>query len=217
MLTLDYETLYHISSGHMISLFSNDLEKIPQFFIRVLHLFSGPFTALAIITVIGIAYGVYTSLTVFGTVLFLVALQCILASRQGLMRYQIAKQTDKRVNTMNEVLSGMQSIKMLVWERHFISVIQDLRKKEIFKIFVSFMMRVFYKVIGLSGAKVTLFLASITYVFSYHHSMTLPSFFHLMALVMALEAPCFLMFPEALFFASECAASMKRVQVSFTL
>ncbi|CAD5124166.1 DgyrCDS12463 [Dimorphilus gyrociliatus] len=166
-----------ISFAFLIRSLITDIQKTTNY---LTYIKAGVIAPLNAISFVIQRYSVYR---MEETVLFLVSLQCVLASRQGSMRYRIAKQTDKRVNTMNEVLSGMQAIKMLVWERHFISVIQTLRKKEIFKIFVSFMMRVFYKVIGL---------------------------------IMALEAPCFLMFPEALFFASECTASMKRVQIMLT-
>jgi ABC-type bacteriocin/lantibiotic exporter with double-glycine peptidase domain len=44
---------------------------------------------------------------------------------------KIADVTDKRINATNEVLMGMQGVKMAAWEESFVSKIEELRLKEV--------------------------------------------------------------------------------------
>lgn len=45
-------------------------------------------------------------------------------------RYRVIKQTDVRIRTLNEILQGIQTIKIYAWEIFFLNVIQKIRKCE---------------------------------------------------------------------------------------
>lgn len=51
-----------------------------------------------------------------------------LAKKQGNMRAKISKRTEYRVKIMNEIVSGIQVIKMYAWEKPFNKVVDLARK-----------------------------------------------------------------------------------------
>lgn len=44
------------------------------------------------------------------------------------LRLKIVNKTDKRVHLMNEIISGIQLIKMYTWEKSFTKLIEYARK-----------------------------------------------------------------------------------------
>lgn len=46
----------------------------------------------------------------------------------------MAKITDQRVGVMNEIIRGIQVIKMYAWEKPFARIVAEIRQKEIQKI-----------------------------------------------------------------------------------
>lgn len=44
------------------------------------------------------------------------------------LRLKTAKRTDSRVTTMNEIILGMQVIKMYAWEKSFAVMVDKIRK-----------------------------------------------------------------------------------------
>lgn len=43
-------------------------------------------------------------------------------------RYRMVRQTDARIRILNEVIQGIQTIKMYAWEIPFTKIIQQIRK-----------------------------------------------------------------------------------------
>lgn len=65
-----------------------------------------------------------------GAVFFLAVITYIslLSKEAGKLREKAALLTDRRLEVMNEVIAGIRSVKMRVWERNFMDMIKDLRK-----------------------------------------------------------------------------------------
>lgn len=53
-----------------------------------------------------------------------------LKSNFKISRRIASKKTDKRINFLNEIFSGIKIIKMYVWEQPFKKIVETLRKYE---------------------------------------------------------------------------------------
>lgn len=58
-------------------------------------------------------------------ILFCVA---YIGKRATELRFKIAKQTDHRIRIMNEIIQGIQVIKMYAWEHSFGALVDKIRK-----------------------------------------------------------------------------------------
>lgn len=43
-------------------------------------------------------------------------------------RYRVVKQTDARISLLNEIIKGIQTIKIYAWEKPFTNLVQQIRK-----------------------------------------------------------------------------------------
>lgn len=51
-----------------------------------------------------------------------------IGKRAATYRLKTAKRTDRRVRIMNEIIQGIQVIKMYTWEKSFAKVVDKIRK-----------------------------------------------------------------------------------------
>jgi ATP-binding cassette, subfamily C (CFTR/MRP), member 4 len=72
---------------------------------------------------------------------------------------KIAKRTDDRVSIMNELIQGIQVIKMYAWEKPFRLVVKETRKKETDQIAKAQYMRGIYLSTMVFTERSTLFIA----------------------------------------------------------
>lgn len=126
-------------------------------------------------------------------------------------RMQVAKRTDHRVRIMNEMLNGIQVIKMYAWETPFEAVVEEARIREvkylkrsnyIRSVLVSFMVFV---------ERTTLAVTVICYVLMGHEIradlvFSLAMYFNLLQLTLAI------MFPILISFGAESLVSIKRLE-----
>ena len=60
-----------------------------------------------------------------------IPIQTVLGKVSSILRLRVAEKTDKRVGTMNEIIQGIQVIKMYAWEKPFEKVVAEARRLEI--------------------------------------------------------------------------------------
>lgn len=68
---------------------------------------------------------------VFGLLIKTTPVQIILSHLSSYLRLKVAERTDKRVGIMNEIIQGIQVIKMYSWEIPFAKIVAEARRKEI--------------------------------------------------------------------------------------
>ncbi|XP_026844645.1 probable multidrug resistance-associated protein lethal(2)03659 [Drosophila persimilis] len=115
--------------GQVVNLLSNDLNRFDR---ALIHLH---FLWLAPVELMIAAYFLYqqigpASFLGIGILVLYLPLQTYLSKITSMLRMQTALRTDQRVRMMNEIISGIQVIKMYTWERPFGRLIEQLRRSE---------------------------------------------------------------------------------------
>ncbi|GJQ86454.1 hypothetical protein Trydic_g10361 [Trypoxylus dichotomus] len=129
-LKLSQRALGQTTVGQLVNLLSNDVSKFDQGFVLAHYIWVGP-----IQTIVG-TYMIYREIGIatFGGIaflLFFIPMQIYLGKRTSVLRLKTALRTDERVRLMNEIISGIQVIKMYTWEKPFAKLISASRRLEI--------------------------------------------------------------------------------------
>ncbi|XP_034663833.1 probable multidrug resistance-associated protein lethal(2)03659 [Drosophila subobscura] len=128
-LRLSRTALGDTTIGQVVNLISNDVGRLDLSVIHMNYLWLGP-VEIGIIT-----YLMYREIGVsafFGVAVMLmfIPLQAYLGKKTSVLRLRTALRTDERVRMMNEIISGIQVIKMYAWEIPFSKMINYVRTKE---------------------------------------------------------------------------------------
>ncbi|XP_058839979.1 ATP-binding cassette sub-family C member 4-like [Topomyia yanbarensis] len=117
-------------SGKIINLLSNDVSRfdIALFFLH--DLWKGPIACLLLGYFIYLEIG-YSGLLGMAFLLSFIPLQAWIGKMAATYRMKAAKRTDSRVRFMNEIIQGIQVIKMYTWESSFAKMVKQVRRKEI--------------------------------------------------------------------------------------
>ena len=122
------------SSGRIINLATNDVERFLMASLFINYLFWAPLQSLAILAVginlLGPAFAAGFALLV---VVF-VPMQFYLSKKFAQYRSKIASITDKRVTLVSQAVAGARVMKMNAWEWQFLDRIQAVRKQEVAQI-----------------------------------------------------------------------------------
>ncbi|KAH8413402.1 hypothetical protein KR009_010872 [Drosophila setifemur] len=128
-LRLSRTALGDTTTGQVVNLLSNDLGRFDRALIHFHFMWLGPLELLIssyfLYQQIGLA-----SLYGIGILLLYLPFQTFLSRLTSKLRLQTALRTDQRVRMMNEIISGIQVIKMYTWEKPFGKLIEQLRRSE---------------------------------------------------------------------------------------
>lgn len=196
-----------------MSIFSTDLEKIPYIF-SYFGLACGAVIALFTTSIlVGVLHGYLAGLTCLSAILIISSIQAALGVKQGSLRSKIANRSDKRIHFMNEILTGILTIKMQVWERYFKEKINKLRRNEIAELLMSFIYTISIRILGTVAVKVVFFLVVLVTKLTEPDTLNPYSTLRLISLVLLLEMDVFYFLPELIFLTKECIISLKRIEV----
>ncbi|XP_017068567.1 probable multidrug resistance-associated protein lethal(2)03659 [Drosophila eugracilis] len=209
-LRLSKTALGDTTAGHVVNLMSNDVGRLDLATIFVHYLWVGPLETLFITYLmyrkIGIAavYGV-------AFMLLFIPLQGYLGKKTSVLRLKTALRTDERVRMMNEIISGIQVIKMYAWELPFEYMVAYARKKEINCIrHVSYIRGILLSFI-IFLTRVSIFLSLVGYVLL-GKFLTPEVAFLITAYYNILRTTMTVFFPQGISQMAETLVSIKRVQ-----
>ncbi|EDV94851.1 probable multidrug resistance-associated protein lethal(2)03659 [Drosophila grimshawi] len=128
-LRLSHTALGDTSIGQVVNLLSNDVGRFDVILINVHFLWLAP---LELIVVTFLMYQKIGPAAFFGVALMCLFLpmQAYLAKKTSVLRLLTALRTDERVRMMNELISGIQVIKMYAWEKPVGKLVELMRGKE---------------------------------------------------------------------------------------
>ncbi|XP_017768863.1 PREDICTED: probable multidrug resistance-associated protein lethal(2)03659 [Nicrophorus vespilloides] len=129
-LKLSGEALGEMASGKLVNLMSNDVNRFDYVSYFISYMIVSPFTLLVVSYFLWAQTGYWTlaGLIPIFTVFPIYSVMGCVSSRY---RRRVAKCTDERIRLMDEIISGIQVIKMYTWEKPFGVIIRAARYAEI--------------------------------------------------------------------------------------
>ncbi|XP_068157078.1 ATP-binding cassette sub-family C member 4 [Drosophila tropicalis] len=210
-LRLSMKTAGQTPAGYLINLLSNDVNRLDYGFIFMHWIWIMPLHAVLTCYLIWLRIGIPALVGVVGLLVKTVPVQTALSKLTSVLRLRIAERTDARVGIMNELVQGIQVIKMYAWERPFQAVVAEARRREIKQIRYASYLRGFYLSTMVFTERSTLYITlaaaalmgqkiTADFVFS------AASYYNILQLVAAIW------YPLAVSFGAEAFVSLRRIQ-----
>uniref|UniRef100_A0A1A9WJ69 Multidrug resistance-associated protein lethal(2)03659 n=1 Tax=Glossina brevipalpis TaxID=37001 RepID=A0A1A9WJ69_9MUSC len=209
-LRLSKTALGNTTAGQVVNLISNDVGRLDLAMLFIHYLWVGPLETLLI------TYLMYREIkiaAVFGVafMLMFIPLQGWLGNKTSVLRLRTALRTDERVRMMNEIISGIQVIKMYAWEMPFGRMVEFARKKEINSIRQSSYIRGILLSFIMFLTRVCIFLSLVGFVLL-SNFLTAEQAFVITAYYNTLRSTMTVFFPQGITQLAETLVSIKRIQ-----
>ncbi|CAB0016955.1 unnamed protein product [Nesidiocoris tenuis] len=208
-LKLSKVTKGQTTTGQIVNLLSNDVNKFDIVFLFLHNLWIGPVQCVIITWLLWDEVGVSALIGILSLLVF-IPFQGAISKKGSTFRLRTAQRTDERIRLMNEIVTGIQVIKMYSWEMPFVSLVAESRKKEINEIRkLSYMKGILLSLI-LFHTRIAIFITILSYVFM-GGSITAEKVFVLTALFNTLRQTMSVFFPQGAFSLVEGLVSSKRI------
>ncbi|XP_022358423.1 multidrug resistance-associated protein 4 isoform X3 [Enhydra lutris kenyoni] len=198
------------TTGQIVNLLSNDVNKFDQVTMFLHFLWAGPLQAIAVTALLWMEIGI-SCLAGIAVLIILLPLQSCIGKLFSSFRSKTAAFTDVRIRTMNEVITGIRIIKMYAWEKSFADLITHLRRKEISKILSSSYLRGMNLASFFVASKIIIFVTFTTYVLL-GNVITASHVFVVVSLYGSVRLTVTLFFPAAIEKVSEAVISIQRIK-----
>ncbi|XP_059984735.1 ATP-binding cassette sub-family C member 4 [Lagenorhynchus albirostris] len=198
------------TTGQIVNLLSNDVNRFDQVTIFLHFLWAGPLQAIIVTILLWMEIGI-SCLAGMAVLIILLPLQSCIGKLFSSLRSKTAAFTDTRIRTMNEVITGIRIIKMYGWEKSFADLITSLRRKEISKILRSSYLRGMNLASFFVASKIIVFVTFTTYVLL-GNVITASRVFVAVTLYGAVRLTVTLFFPSAVEKVSEAVVSIRRIK-----
>ncbi|XP_076167723.1 putative multidrug resistance-associated protein lethal(2)03659 isoform X2 [Ptiloglossa arizonensis] len=209
-LKLSRTALNESTVGQAVNLLSNDVNRFDVAIIFLHYLWIGPLETIIIM------YFMYREVEVsaiigVATLLMFIPLQGYLGKKSSILRLKTAYRTDERVRLTNEIISGIQAIKMYTWEKPFSALVEKARRREISVIRATSLIRGVTMSFIIFSTRMSLFITILAYVL-YGRNITAQKVFMLTAYYNILRQTMTVYFPQGITQIAEALVSVKRLQ-----
>ncbi|CAB3248424.1 unnamed protein product [Arctia plantaginis] len=209
-LRLSKTALGETTVGQVVNLLSNDVNRFDVAIIFLHYLWIGPLATVIITYFMWIEIS-WAAVVGVGVMLAFIPLQAYLGKRTSTLRLKTALRTDERVRLMNEILSGIQVIKMYTWEKPFADLVAKARKREIKQIRATSYIRGVLTSFIMFTTRICLFCSILAYVLdnnfiSAKQVFVVTSFYNILRQTMTV------FFPQGIAQVAEATISIKRLQ-----
>ncbi|XP_041806324.1 ATP-binding cassette sub-family C member 4-like [Chelmon rostratus] len=209
-LCLNSKAFAKTTTGQIVNLLSNDVNKFDEVTLYLHFLWIGPLQAAAVIVLLMYAIGP-SCLAGMAVVFILMPVQTMFGQLFSTLRAETAVLTDDRIRTMNEVISGIRVIKMYGWEKPFAALVDEVRRMEISKIMKSSYLRGLNMASFFVVSKIIIFITVCVYVLT-GNELSASRVFMAVSLYGAVRLTITLFFPYAIEKVSESLISIRRIK-----
>ncbi|XP_068165844.1 ATP-binding cassette sub-family C member 4 [Antennarius striatus] len=209
-LCLSSSAMGKTTTGQIVNLLSNDVNKFDEVTIFLHYLWVGPLQAAAVVGLLWVEIGP-SCLAGMVVLMFLMPVQTMFGRLFSKYRSKTAALTDGRIRIMNEVVSGIRIIKMYAWEKPFAALVADVRSKEVSKIMSSSYLRGLNMASFFCASKIIVFITFTLYVLL-GNPLSASRVFVTVSLYTAVRLTVTLFFPNAIEKLFETRVSIRRIQ-----
>ncbi|XP_034950064.1 probable multidrug resistance-associated protein lethal(2)03659 [Chelonus insularis] len=209
-LKLSKTALGETTVGQAVNLLSNDVNRFDVAVIFIHYLWIGPLETI-IITYLMWREVELAAVIGVASLLMFIPLQGWLGKKTSILRLRTAIRTDERVRLTNEIISGIQAIKMYTWEYPFSNLIEKVRKREIQAIRLTAYMRGVIMSFIIFSTRLSLFVTILAYVLN-QKPITAENVFMLTAYYNILRQTMTVFFPQGITQVAEASVSIKRLE-----
>ncbi|XP_054470688.1 ATP-binding cassette sub-family C member 4-like [Anoplopoma fimbria] len=209
-LCLNSKAFAKTTTGQIVNLLSNDVNKFDEVTLYLHFLWIGPIQAATVTLLLMYAIGP-SCLAGMAVFFILMPIQTMFGLLFSSLRAETAVLTDDRIRTMNEVISGIRVIKMFGWEKPFAALVDEVRRMEISKIMKSSYLRGLNMASFFVASKIIVFITVCIYVLT-GNQLSASRVFMAVSLYGAVRLTITLFFPFAIEKVSESLISIRRIQ-----
>ncbi|XP_072253083.1 ATP-binding cassette sub-family C member 4-like [Leuresthes tenuis] len=209
-LCLNSSALAKTTTGQIVNLLSNDVNKFDEVTLYLHFLWLGPLQAASVLLLLLYAIGP-SCLAGMAVLFILLPIQTMFGRLFSHLRAETAVLTDERIRTMNEVISGIRVIKMYGWEKPFCALVHEVRRLEIAKIMQSSYLRGLNMASFFVTSKLVIFFTVCVYVLT-GNTLSASRVFMAVSLYGAVRLTITLFFPFAIEKVSESLISIQRIK-----
>ncbi|XP_014275641.1 probable multidrug resistance-associated protein lethal(2)03659 [Halyomorpha halys] len=209
-LKLSKTALGQTTAGQVVNLLSNDVNRFDIAFIFLHILWIGPLQTCIVTYLMWTKMELAALLGLISLLLF-IPFQGWLGKRASSLRLKTAARTDERVRLMNEIISGIQVIKMYTWEKPFAHLVEIARRKEIKEITKSSYIKGIMLSFIIFHARTAIFFTILSYVLL-GNRIDAEKVFVLTSFYSTLRQTMTVFFPQGITQVAEGLISIKRIK-----
>ncbi|XP_043261450.1 uncharacterized protein LOC122402590 [Colletes gigas] len=211
ILRLSRGSLTQTTSGQVVNFLSNDMSRFEELCYYLNFVWIAPFQIIIIAVIMWQRIGISTIVGIGALLVMTIPVNTVSVRVSRKLRGMIARLTDRRVQLMNELVAGIQVIKMYVWEKPFATILANIRASEIAKIRIWSYVRATYLSFVVFANRAVLFFTLLSYVSMGNKlkpdtTFMLATYYEMLQLVIAYFCP------QAFIVSAEVMVSLRRIQ-----
>ncbi|KAJ3653138.1 hypothetical protein Zmor_019047 [Zophobas morio] len=150
------------SVGQVVNLF-NDVNRFNDVFVVCHYLWISPLKILIFLYYMDVVLGP-TALTGIFIIICFFLVQLVVSKQMFLRKRETALKTDDRIRLINDVIGGIQTVKMYTWETPFSKLVKAARRSEMKILIQANLLSINNHTIGMYVTKIALFLCVLSVI-----------------------------------------------------
>ncbi|XP_036143538.1 multidrug resistance-associated protein 4 [Monomorium pharaonis] len=209
-LCLSETALGETAPGKVVNLVANDVNRFDYVTVLIHYMWSAPISALIVAYILYLEVG-YAGLIGTAAIFVVVPIQSYTGKLSSKFRLQTAIKTDERVRLMDEIISGVQVIKMYAWEKPFCAMVELARKLELRVVTKTSYLRGIYMTFNLFTTRMALYCTLIA-MLMFRDDLTIEKIFIVSSYFNILAQTMTGMFVRGIAELAECMVAIRRLQ-----